>query len=104
MMKFLARRAPLLASIALQLALAGCATPARLSAMPVASMPGAAGTLGATRFLVSRGPDSLRAEADRWLEKKKLFLARKGWCAERPLPPVYLLAISGGGDNGAYGA
>lgn len=103
-MKFLAWRAPLLVSIALQLALAGCATPARLSAVPVASMPEATGTLGATRFLVSRESDSFKAEAMRSLGKEKAFLASKGWSPEKPLPPVYLLAISGGGDNGAYGA
>jgi hypothetical protein len=103
-MNFLGWRTPLLALIALQLGLAGCATPQRLSAVPVASMPEAAGTMGATRFLVSRESDSFKAEAMRSLEKEKVFLASKGWSPEKPLPPVYLLAISGGGDNGAYGA
>ncbi len=103
-MNFLGWRTPLLALIALQLGLAGCATPQRLSAVPVASMPEAAGTMGTTRFLVSRESDSFKAEAMRSLEKEKVFLASKGWSPEKPLPPVYLLAISGGGDNGAYGA
>ena len=103
-MNFLRWRTPLLALIALQLGLAGCATPQRLSAVPVASMPEAAGTMGTTRFLVSRESDSFKAEAMRSLEKEKVFLASKGWSPEKPLPPVYLLAISGGGDNGAYGA
>ncbi len=97
-------RTPLLALMALQLELAGCSTPQRLAAVPVISMAQANGTLGATRFLVSRESDSFKAEAVSALAKERAQLSASGRPAEQGLPPVYLLAISGGGDNGAYGA
>jgi hypothetical protein len=74
MMRFLGWRTLLLALVALQLGLAGCSTPQRLSA----AMPEAAGTVGTTRFLASRQSDSFKGEAMRSLEKEKVFLASKG--------------------------
>ncbi len=92
----------LLIAGALQLAAAGCSTPQRLPAVPFAALPQASQTFGPVRFLVSRESDSFAAEARSSLAKEQAWLASQGRTGE--LPPVHLLAISGGGDNGAYGA
>lgn len=95
----------LLLAAALQLGATGCSTPDRLPAVPqtvssvsVEPLPGQA----PIRYLVSRESESFAAEAVRALEKEKSWLASQGHSG--PLPPVSFLAISGGGDNGAYGA
>jgi hypothetical protein len=92
----------LLAAAAAQLGLAGCSTPDRLPAVPSASALQAGAALGPIRFLVSRETDSFAAEARHALAKEQAWLASQGKTGE--LPPVHFLAISGGGDNGAYGA
>src|SRR4030095_14592219 len=58
--------------------------------------------VGPVRFLVTRETDSFAAEARNSLAKEQQWLASQGRTGD--LPPVYFLAISGGGDNGAYGA
>jgi len=81
----------------------GCATPDRLPAVPYASLPqAAAAAQGPVRFLVARESDSFAAEARSALAKERQWLASQGNTGA--LPPAYYLAISGGGDNGAYGA
>jgi len=81
----------------------GCATPDRLPAVPYASLPqAAAAAQGPVRFLVARESDSFAAEARSALAKERQWLASQGHTGA--LPPAYYLAISGGGDNGAYGA
>jgi predicted acylesterase/phospholipase RssA len=95
----------LLFAAALQLGVAGCSTPDRLPAVPQSA--GALATEAITsprpiRYLVARETDSFTAEAVNALEKEKAWLASQGHTG--PLPPVSFLAISGGGDNGAYGA
>src|SRR3954467_4558398 len=87
---------------AAQLALAGCATPQRMPAVPASQAVQANQTLGPIRFLVSRETDTFAAEARSSLMKEQQGLASHGQTGE--LPPTYFLAISGGGDNGAYGA
>jgi len=87
---------------AIQLALTGCATPGRLPAVPAAQMQQTGEALGSIRFLVSRETDSFATEAKNALLKEQAWRASQGQTAE--LPPAYFLAISGGGDNGAYGA
>jgi predicted acylesterase/phospholipase RssA len=87
---------------AIQLALTGCATPGRLPAGPAAQMQQTGEALGSIRFLVSRETDSFATEAKNALLKEQAWRASQGQTAE--LPPAYFLAISGGGDNGAYGA
>ena len=96
------RRKWLGAALAVQLALAGCATPQREPAVPASSMAQANEALGPVRFLVSRETDSFAAEARRSLDKERQWLASQERGPE--LPPVNFLAVSGGGDNGAYGA
>ena len=54
------------------------------------------------RFLVTRETDSFATEARSALAKEQQWLSSQGRTGE--LPPAYFLAISGGGDNGAYGA
>ncbi|HET6943310.1 MAG TPA: patatin-like phospholipase family protein [Sphingomicrobium sp.] len=91
----------LLVASATQLALAGCATPHRLPAVPVAEATQAIPNAGPVRFLVTRETGTFEAEARRSLAKEQQWLAGQG---RTDLPPAYFLAISGGGDNGAYGA
>lgn len=92
----------LLVAVSLQLAVAGCSTPQRQPAVPVSQISQANETFGPVRFLVARETDSFAAEALRALDREKQWLAGQGQGPE--LPPAYFLAVSGGGDNGAYGA
>ena len=89
-------------AVALQLGAAGCSTPQRLPAVPSASALQAGEALGPIRFLVSRESASFAAEARSAVAKEQAWLASQGQTGA--LPPAYYLAISGGGDNGAYGA
>jgi hypothetical protein len=98
----LTSRKILLVVCAAQLALAGCATPQRLPAVPLAQMPQTSEALGPIRFLVSRDSEAMAAEARSSFAKEQQWRASSGQTGE--LPPVYFLAVSGGGDNGAYGA
>ena len=85
-----------------QLALGGCSTPDRLPAVPTASELRTTQGLGPIRFLVSRETGSFAAEAQSALVKEKAWLASQGKGPQ--LPTAYFLAISGGGDNGAFGS
>ena len=87
---------------ATQLVVTGCATPHRLPAVPIASASQAVPAAGPYRYLVSRETDSFAAEARSALAKEQQWLSSQGHAGE--LPPANYLAISGGGDNGAYGA
>ncbi len=87
---------------ATQLVLAGCSTPQRLPAVPETQVMQTGEALGSVRFLVSRETQTFTAEALRSLTKEQAWLASQGRGPD--LPPVYFLAVSGGGDNGAYGA
>src|SRR4029453_10113168 len=57
---------------------------------------------GPVRFLVSRETQSMAAEAFDAIERERHWLISQGKTGE--LPTAYMLAVSGGGDNGAYGA
>lgn len=83
--------------------LAGCSTPQRLNAVPqnrvadaeIVGMPGIRYFIGGdTKGLNQDGEESVQRELAYWAETKKTG----------PLPPAHFLAISGGGDDGAYGA
>jgi len=78
----------------------GCATPDRLPAVPVAASMRATTGLGPIRFLVARETESFTAEARNAFRKEQALLGDRAGT----LPPVHYLAISGGGDNGAFGA
>ncbi|MGF1629280.1 MAG: patatin-like phospholipase family protein [Kiloniellaceae bacterium] len=87
----------------LLLLLAACAGPIRLSAVPEertidATIPGIPGA----RFWVDKESEPFLREALLSFEKEKAYLASIGYTGD--LPPVSFLAVSGGGDNGAFGA
>ncbi|MFZ1641407.1 MAG: patatin-like phospholipase family protein [Candidatus Contendobacter sp.] len=83
----------------------GCATPPRQPAVPdklqnQAQIPG----LEKIRYRIGN-PDDLAEMAREGLEsvkREQAYLAANG--QPGPLPPAVFLAISGGGDNGAFGA
>jgi hypothetical protein len=96
-------RTNLVPTIALAiLTLSACATAQRLAPEPAAAMSEANPGVGNVRFLVARDTAGFQAEAVAALSKEKAWLASNGSIGQ--LPPAYFLAISGGGDNGAFGA
>jgi hypothetical protein len=87
----------------LQAFASGCAPPERLAAVPedrttTAEVPGVPNV----RYWPDIDPKPFINEAVESVQREKDFLARSGF--NGPLPPAYFLAISGGGDNGAFGA
>lgn len=82
------------------LAVGGCAQLGRLAAVS-AEETGRATVLGIpdARFLPSDGA-AIGVLAQRLYEREVRYFAAVG----RPVPPEYILAVSGGGDNGAFGA
>jgi predicted acylesterase/phospholipase RssA len=85
------------------LLLLACAGPERLAAVPegrtteaqIAGMPN-------IRYWVDEDAQPFVQEALQSRQRELEYRARIGQTG--PLPPTYLLAISGGGDNGAFGA
>jgi predicted acylesterase/phospholipase RssA len=83
---------------------AGCAIPARGPAVPssetVRALP-----LGISnaRFFADDDPAPMIAEAARAIEREREALRAAG-LPTKPMPPASFLAVSGGGDNGAFGA
>ena len=98
-------RMTLLSLAAVLLLFQGCATPPRQPAVPEklqnqAQIPG----LEKVRYRIGN-PDDLAEMAREGMEsvkREQAFLAASGH--QGPLPPAVYLAISGGGDNGAFGA
>jgi predicted acylesterase/phospholipase RssA len=90
-------------SVALATALVtGCATPSRLHAVPEAATARADAGPGAVRYFVTRDISDYVGEARNSLRKELAWRAAHGETG--PLPPAYFLAISGGGDDGAFTA
>lgn len=83
---------------------AGCSIPPRAPAVPssytVQALP-----LGIpnARFFADGDPAPMIAEARQAIEREQAVLRATGKPAT-PLPPAFFLAVSGGGDNGAFGA
>src|SRR4030095_14303747 len=92
----------ILIASAMPLAVTGCATPQRLPAVPRAEIPQAQTGLGQIRYLVARETATFAADAQAVMQREEAWLKSQGRSEE--LPPAYFLAISGGGDNGAFGA
>jgi predicted acylesterase/phospholipase RssA len=93
----------LLFTLSVALLLQGCVIPTRLSAVPEnaiahAEVPGMPGI----RFMAGDDTTQFKLGAQQILESELAFRAKTGQVG--PLPPVDFLAISGGGDKGAYGA
>jgi hypothetical protein len=93
----------LFAAAVLHLGAGGCSAPERLPAVPSASTTHATAMPPTpVRYLVSRETASFAAEAIDLFGKERAYLASQGRTGA--MPPADYLAISGGGDNGAYGA
>jgi hypothetical protein len=97
------RSRQLLAALLLPLLLAACAGPIRLNAVPEertteATIPG----IPEARFWVDKETEPFLREALQSFERERAYLASSGHAGA--LPPVSFLAVSGGGDNGAFGA
>jgi predicted patatin/cPLA2 family phospholipase len=89
-------------SIILVVAIVGCASPVRLTAVPVADTARALPLgIANARFLRHGQSFELIAEWKRSLERQRQAL---GLAPDSRLPEAQFLAISGGGDNGAFGA
>lgn len=93
---------PLLAALAISSMTTNCSSPARLAAVPESATTRADPGLGPIRFMVRRDTTAFAREATESLAKERAWLASQGHSG--PLPPVNFLAVSGGGDNGAFGA
>jgi len=83
--------------------LAGCSGPARKDAVPEALttqaiVPGLEGV----RYRVGIDTEALRNDALDSFWREKAYLKASGH--KGPLPPAVFLAVSGGGDHGAFGA
>jgi len=91
------------AVVAVLLLLQGCSLPQRLAAVPQdervkSEIPG----IPNARFWVGDDPAPMMEEGVAALQREKAALAAAG--QNGPLPVANYLAISGGGDNGAFGA
>lgn len=86
------------------IALGACSIPDRGTAVPAADTASAL-PLGIpnARFFADAHPKAIVDEANLAFEREQAALKAEGKSATR-LPPVYYLAVSGGGDNGAFGA
>ncbi len=97
------RYAWLLSLAALMLVAPGCSHPERQVAVPEdlttkAVIPGIPGARYWTHF----DNEAMLRDGLAGLEQERAFLARSGHKGR--LPPAIFLAVSGGGDNGAFGA
>jgi hypothetical protein len=90
------------AALAVALILAGCVSPSRLDAPPAPVAGRADPGHGALRFRVARDPDVLIVAARASMQRELAYRASTGQTG--PLLPVDFLAISGGGDDGAFTA
>jgi predicted acylesterase/phospholipase RssA len=97
-----ASRIRLVLSALLAMALCSCSTPQRLAAVPEELTASADTGLGPIRYQVLRDTEPMAADAMRALDREKATLAAQGQTGA--LPPAAYLAISGGGDDGAFGA
>ena len=97
------RFGPVLIFMAAVLVLAqGCAGPVRQEAVPPAittqaQIPG----LEAVRYRIGFDHEAIERETIESLRREQAYRAASGH--RGPLPPTAFLAISGGGDNGAFG-
>jgi hypothetical protein len=96
------------ASVVVWLALSGCASLERLPPEPPSVGQSADSRIAGCpqtepcRFLVERDTARFAEEVRTSVAKERAFLSQSG--RSGPLPPVNILAVSGGGDHGAFGA
>lgn len=92
------------AALVLGLVVTGCALPQRGAAVPRddtsrAAVPG----IPNARFWLGDGLTAMAEEAIAGVERERAAVARAGGDPDR-LPPAHFLAVSGGGEDGAFGA
>lgn len=93
---------PVAAALA-ALLLVGCASSGRLKAVPQeATTKAEIGGMPGVRYVLPEDLPVLMKDAEKALAAERKYRSDSG--ATGPLPPVSFLAVSGGGDNGAYGA
>ncbi len=86
------------------LSLGACSIPERGPGVPAADTTRALPLgIANARFFADADPQAMIDEGTRAFEREQATLRAEGKPATR-LPPVYYLAVSGGGDNGAFGA
>lgn len=92
-----------MAAVIFSLLLAACASPTRLNAVPEAHTTKATVSgIPEARYWVDKESEPFLQEVLRSFQKEVDYLADSGHAGS--LPPVSFLAVSGGGDNGAFGA
>ncbi|HKR87332.1 MAG TPA: patatin-like phospholipase family protein [Phenylobacterium sp.] len=91
-----------LAALASTWLVAGCTTPVRQPAVPAALAVQAQPGSYAIRYRVARDSSDFAEAARESLRRELAWRASQGQTG--PLPPAYFLAISGGGDDGAFTA
>ena len=89
------------AAILWGLSLAACSSPSRLPAVPDA-LRDQAEVVGLPGVRLLGDPSLFVKDAVDGAERERVALAALGY--KGPLPPAAFLALSGGGDNGAFGA
>ncbi len=99
----MAMRRVLLAAVLL-VPLWGCSAPERLFAVPapLTTRAGVLADIPNTRFWLDDMSGALQAEAVASVHREEAYRAKTGRTG--PLPAANFLAVSGGGDNGAFGA
>ena len=96
------RRAAILATLIAGLSATGCSVPERGPAVPRADTARALPLgLANARFFPDADPQPAIEEGEAALQREKTTL---GIADDAKLPPAYYLAVSGGGDNGAFGS
>src|SRR5271169_514166 len=94
----------LIAGVVLSVALAGCSIPDRAPAVSYSDTERALPLgIANVRFYADGDPGPMIEEGARAVEREQAVLRAAGKSTTQ-LPPVYYLAVSGGGDNGAFGA
>jgi patatin-like phospholipase len=95
--------APWLLVAALSLIASACGPLSRVDAVPVdAENEAAIPNMPGIRYWADGDPTALAKGAMAAVDREKVYLASIGH--KGPLPPTNFLAISGGGENGAFGA
>src|SRR5215469_3273510 len=102
MVKVASRRLVLKAATLLPMAVGGCGPVARGPAVPVAQTTQAS-VLGVPneRFFPFSGNAALESEMIAAIDRQRRSLGLRNYA---DLPELELLAVSGGGENGAFGA
>ncbi|MCR5878815.1 patatin-like phospholipase family protein [Phenylobacterium sp. J367] len=84
------------------LALAACGTTREGLAVPAAATARAEASIPGVRFLPDRDPEPFERLGATAMERERAWLSSQGH--RGPLPPAQILAVSGGGGDGAFGA